>query len=65
MIGGGAPSGQTMKSPTEAQQEINARYADPEFVKRMQSRDHAVREAANAELERLFKMAYPEQSRVA
>jgi hypothetical protein len=65
MIGRGAPTGQATLSPTEAQQEINARYADPEFTKRLASRDPEIRKAANAELERLFRMAYPEQSRAA
>jgi hypothetical protein len=65
VIGGGTPSGQAMKSPTEAQQEINAKYADREFTGRLASRDPQIRQAANAELERLFKMAYPEQSRAA
>ncbi|MGD9614938.1 MAG: hypothetical protein AB7H90_02945 [Alphaproteobacteria bacterium] len=65
MIGRGTPGSAATLSPTEAQQEINAKYADPEFIKRMQSRDRQVRDAATAELERLFKMAYPEQNRAA
>jgi hypothetical protein len=43
-----------------ARREIDARYANKDFVARMQSRDRQVREAANAEMEPLFKTAYPE-----
>lgn len=63
VIGGGAGTGTagTRLAPVEAQQEINTLYGDPDFVKRMGSRDPQVRAAANAVLERLFKAAYPEQ----
>lgn len=55
-------------APTDragALREIDARYADPEFTKRLASRDRQVREAANAELDPLFRIGYPEPGQTA
>lgn len=56
---GGAGAGAL--APVEAQQQISARYADTEFLKRLQSRDPEIKRAAQDEMDRLFAMAYPEQ----
>jgi hypothetical protein len=45
-----------------ALRELDARYADKAFMARMQSRDRQERAAANAEIEPLFRMAYPEHA---
>lgn len=47
-------------SPAEAQQQIATKNADPAFLARRQSDDPAVRQAANAELGKLYAMGYPE-----
>jgi hypothetical protein len=56
--GSAAPGGALDRDA--ARREIDGRYADKDFVARMQSRDRQVRDAANAEIEPLFKTAYPE-----
>lgn len=43
-----------------AQREIDARYGDKEFVARLQSRDPNTRGPAQAEMDRLFVIAYKE-----
>jgi hypothetical protein len=65
-----APIG-TMPAPSEpggrldpagARQRIDELYRDQGFMTRYGSRDRATRDAANAEIEPLFKVAYPEQA---
>lgn len=59
LIGKGEGGGQGSLAPDEAKQQIRAKMADAEFLKPYRDKSHAGHADAVAEMERLFKQAYP------
>lgn len=59
LVGEGLEAGKGALSPKGAQEEINKKYGDGDFMKAYSDKSHPNHAGAVAEMDRLFKFAYP------